>query len=299
MKVLCIHAHFDDFEFACAGLFLLWKNSAKASNSSFQGKILVCTDGAAGHHFRSREETAQLRLNEQAKAAEIGGFEWELLKDPLGNPFREGCLETNRIFLASLWKAIRDYRPDYIVCPPIPRDTRVGIHVDHLQVAEGVRRVAYLISVPHAFAPEFPDTQVKGTAVPEYISTPVILNAHDSYMGSDEDEHDLEFDISRVIDSIAEMSFCHQSQIAEWLPWVGRHAMTAPKSIEKWKHQLNQRFIQRNYQSNIESSNPMEVFTVTAWGVVPGFEKLVDDLPEFRCRSEENLKARLNSWKAS
>lgn len=295
MKILCIHAHFDDFEFACAGLFLHWKRTSATQGESAEGKILVCTDGAAGHHFRSREETSRIRQEEQAKAAEIGGFEWEILRDHDGNTFREGCIETNRVFLASLWKSIRDYQPDYIVCPPIPKDPRIGVHVDHLQVAEGVRRVAYLINVPHAFSPEFPALTENNTD-PEFIETPVILTAFDSYMGAD-DAHDLEIDISPYMDTIAEMSFCHQSQIAEWLPWVGRHSMQAPQTLAAWKTQLWDRFMERNRSAGIDSAKPREFFTVTAWGIVPDLPKLLQDLPPFDCRSESELLNRLKIWR--
>lgn len=295
MKILCIHAHFDDFEFACAGLFLHWKKTRTAAGKSTVGKILVCTDGAAGHHFRSREETFKIRQEEQAKAAAIGEFEWELLRDPDGNSFREGCIETNRVFLASLWKSIRDYKPDYIVCPPIPRDPRVGVHVDHLQVAEGVRRVAYLINVPHAFSPEFPELSENNNE-PEYIETPVIFTAYDSYMGA-EDSHDLEFDISPYMDTIAEMAFCHQSQISEWLPWVGRHSMQAPQTLDSWKSQLWDRFMDRNRSAGIVSDHPKEVISVTAWGIVPDYQRLIKDLPPFEPRAESELLNRLKIWR--
>ena len=66
MKALFVHAHFDDYEFTTAGLFERWRSERGAD---FTGKVLICTDGAAGHHFRTREETARVRWEEQLASA--------------------------------------------------------------------------------------------------------------------------------------------------------------------------------------------------------------------------------------
>jgi LmbE family N-acetylglucosaminyl deacetylase len=81
MKVLFIHAHFDDFEFTAAGTFELWR---RKFGKDFRGRVLVCTDGKAGHQFRSREETGRMRLAEQEASARIGRYEFELLRLPNG-----------------------------------------------------------------------------------------------------------------------------------------------------------------------------------------------------------------------
>src|SRR6266702_6187369 len=79
LKALCVHAHFDDFEFVAAGTFELWR---RRLGRDFKGRVIVCTDGKAGHHFRTREETGQLRLREQEASARIGGYEFELTELP-------------------------------------------------------------------------------------------------------------------------------------------------------------------------------------------------------------------------
>src|SRR6267143_1944563 len=147
MKILCIHAHFDDFEFVAAGTFELWRRKLGAS---LQARVVVCTDGKAGHQFRTREETGVLRLQEQLASAKIGKYEFEQLKLPDGQVPREACLQVSAPLLASLWNSIRAFEPDYLFCPPIAADPLTGIHVDHVAVAEAVRKVAYMINVPHA-----------------------------------------------------------------------------------------------------------------------------------------------------
>src|SRR5262245_28625390 len=175
MKALCVHAHYDDFEFVAAGLFELWRRKL---GSAFRGRILVCTDGRAGHQFRTREETGRIRLCEQEAAARLGGLEFELLKLPNGQVPREACLLLTPELMAALWKAIRDFEPDYLICPPVVSDPLAGIHNDHETVAEAVRRVAYMINVPHAYTPEYPADET--ASVP--CRVPVILNAYDPYM---------------------------------------------------------------------------------------------------------------------
>ena len=105
MKILCIHAHFDDFEFVAAGTFELWRRKL---GNDLHARVLVCTDGKAGHHFRSREETMCLRLEEQEASSRIGGYEFRVLRMPNGEVPRDGCFIVTPQLLASLWKRTQD-----------------------------------------------------------------------------------------------------------------------------------------------------------------------------------------------
>ena len=293
MKALCVHAHCDDFEFVAAGLFELWRRKLGAT---FRGRVLVCTDSKAGHHFRTRDETGQLRLREQEASVRIGGYEFELLRLPDGQPPREACLQVTPQLLAGLWKAIRDFEPDYLFCPPLPANPLAGIHNDHLTLAEAVRRVAYMINVPHAFTPEYPANETS----PVPCKTPVILNVYDGYMlGAN--SYDLAIDVEEAFQKICEMSYCHQSQIAEWLPWVGRHNMQPPKSFAEWSALLRKRFERTGRELGIRASGAMEVFTVTAWGAVPDCAQLLKDFPNILPDAShiDALKARLARWSSA
>src|SRR5947209_20268751 len=106
MKILCIHAHFDDFEFVAAGTFELWK---RKMGKELEAKVIVCTDGRAGHHFLTREETGRIRLQEQMASANIGGYEFEQLRLPDGRVPRAACLHVTPPLLAASWKAIPDF----------------------------------------------------------------------------------------------------------------------------------------------------------------------------------------------
>lgn len=292
MRLLCVHAHFDDFELSAGGLFL---TCCQRGGAEVEPKVIICTDGEAGHHRRSRHETGRMRVREQAASAEIGDYAFELLRYPSGQVPREGCLQASPACLAGLWRAIRAFEPDYLFCPPIPSDPRVGIHVDHIAVAEAIRNVAYMINVPHAFSPEFPDME-EGRAEP--CKVPTILTVYDGYsMG--EGGYDLAVDVEEVFPTVSRMAYCHQSQIAEWLPWVGRHEMEVPTDFEHWQAMLRARMCKRQRQLGIAIDRVMEVFTVTAWGRVPTVEELKRDIPGIRTEEShlDALTARLKQWR--
>jgi LmbE family N-acetylglucosaminyl deacetylase len=290
MKILSVHAHFDDYEFTAAGTFEMWKRKL---GGQLRARVIVCTDGKAGHQFRTRDETGKIRLQEQLAAAKIGSYEFEQLRYPNGEVPREACLQVTTDLLAALWKAVRDFEPDYVFCPPLPADPLAGIHVDHVAVAEAMRKVAYMINVPHAFTPEFPSDETKSKP----CKVPVILNVYDGYM-SGANSFDLVVDVEEAFPDICRMTWCHQSQIAEWLPWVGRHDMEPPKSPEDWSKILRQRFERRARVLGIQSKRAIEVFTVTAWGEVPAFKRLLSDFPNVLWDKSKltRLKKRLTRW---
>ena len=227
------------------------------------------------------------------KSAALGQYEFEQLRLPNGELPREACLQVDVPLLAALWKAIRDFEPDYLFAPPVPNDPLAGIHVDHVAVAEAVRRVAYMINVPHAFTPEYPCDDPE----PPPCKVPVILNAYDSYMFG-ENAFDLVVDVSEAFELMVEMSWCHQSQVTEWLPWVGRHDMDYPKSIDEWRVTLERRYAKRNAELGLGDQPMAEFFTVTAWGEIPTPERLKADFPNLITppEVESRLAKRLARW---
>lgn len=293
MKVLFVHAHFDDFEFTAGGTFELWRRKL---GNDLRRRVLICSDGKAGHQFRTREETGRMRLREQEESARVGGYEFQLLRLPNGDIPREACLLLTTELLAALWKAIRDFEPDYLLCPPLPADPLAGVHVDHVAIAEAVRKVAYMINVPHAFTPEFPADETHSAP----CKVPVVLNVYDPYTAG-RNAYDLAVDAEPAFALLARMSWCHQSQIAEWLPWVGRHNIQAPASLKDWEAILRNRFSRRNRQLGIQTNHILEYFNVTGWGTVPDLEQLLADLPGLareHCHLE-TLRDRLKRMQAN
>jgi len=288
MKLQCIHAHFDDFEFTCGGLFTLTKRRDGAAGS---GEVVICTDGTAGHHRRSREETGRVRLEEQLASARLGGYRCVQLRLPGGGIPRDSCLMVDVPLLASLWQSIRGFQPDYLIAPPVINDPLAGIHIDHLAVAEAVRKVAYLINVPHAYTPEYPSDEAIATP----CAVPVVLNAYDHYFKK-ANAFDLAIDIEDAFDLVCEMGWCHQSQISEWLPWVGApFARPAPATLSAWKDLVRAECLARNAAFGIASRRAFEFFSVTGWGRTPALDALVSELPGLSLQHSrlEQLRRRL------
>ncbi len=293
MKLLFVHAHYDDYEFTAAGTFERWRRQA---GESLQRKVIVCTDGRAGHHFRTREETGRIRRAEQAESARIGGYDFELLRLPNGQVPREACLQVDAPLLAALWKAIRDFEPDYLFCPPLPADPLAGVHVDHLAIAQAVREVAYMINVPHAFTPEYPADETRSMP----CKVPVIVAVYDGYMFGG-NRHDLAVNVEPAFEQICQMSWCHRSQILEWLPWVGRHHMSPPADLAEWRRTLRARFDRKNRELGLALAQAVEVFTVTGWGEIPSADQLLGDFPGLLPEAShlDALRERLNRWRGS
>src|SRR5436190_10187513 len=289
LKALCLHAHFDDYEFVAGGTFEMWRRKL---GKDFRGRVIVCTDGKAGHHFRTREETFKIRLQDQKKSAEIGHYESDVLRLPNGEVPCEVCLQITSDLLAAMWKAIRDFEPDYVFCPPLPNDSLAGIHNDHVTVAEALRRVAYMINVPHAFTPEYPADETKS----QPCKVPVIINVYDPYMFG-ANSFDLAVDVEPAFETIGDITWCHQSQICEWIPWVGRHSMEVPKSRADWAKILRSRFQRQNRDLGLETGHAVEVFRVTAWGEVASVEQLQRDFPNLLPHPNlDALRQRLKLW---
>lgn len=291
MRVLCVHAHYDDFEFVAGGTFELLRRRA---GGDFRARVVICTDGSAGHHFRTRQETARVRLEEQRASAAVGRYEFELLLKPGGQPFPEAYPGVTAELLAALWRAIREFEPDYLFCPPLPADPLAGIHPDHVTVAEAVRRIAYMINVPHAFLDEYP---VADETTSRWIKTPVILNTYDGYMAG-ANAADIIVDVEEVFDVIAEESWCHQCQINEWLPWVARHDIEPTPNLAAWKEKLRARFARQAREVGLPTNRAFEVFTPTAWGIVPTIEQVERDLPvSLDPVHRRRLAERLERWR--
>jgi hypothetical protein len=154
-----------------------------------------------------------------------------------------------------------------------------------------------MVNVPHAFTPEYPaDDETQSRP----CKTPVILNDYDGYMFGAGGGYDLAIDVEDSFDRVCRMAWCHQSQITEWLPWVGRHDMDVPRSLDEFANTLRARFRRRNRELGIASERFVEVFTVTAWGEVPTYDQVVNDFPNVipEASNLEGLKDRLDRWRA-
>ena len=73
---------------------------------------------------------------------------------------------------------------------------------------------------------------------------------------------------------------------------------TPPASLTEWQVTLRERFDRKNRELGIDSPHAMEVFRVTAWGVVPTLAQLTADFPPMFAAASNlaALEQRLRQW---
>lgn len=276
MRLLYVSPHMDDFEFTAAGTFAVLSARQRERGLPFAARLLVVTDGQAGHHELSREATGRVRWGEQLRSAREAGFPLDVVRLTLpdGSHPRDGCTLLTKDLMAAFWLAAREFGPDYIFCPPVSSDPTSGLHPDHETTGQMVRHTAYMLNVPHAFTPEYP------RAPQGRVNVPVILTAYDAYNFSPQ-SLDIAVDVSAAAGTVARMAFSHQSQVREWLPWVSAPVrMPPPADVAGMLAQLRRQWRGQNTRLRVAEplrDTPLEFFTVTSWGAVPDPARLRDD----------------------
>ena len=105
---------------------------------------------------------------------------------------------------------------------PRPND----YHPDHRYTGVLVQDAAYMVAVPNV-APETPPLK----------KNPIFLYFQDSFERPNPFRPDVAVDISSVFTQKIHAMDAHESQMYEWLPWIGNHLETVPKNKsdrEKW-----------------------------------------------------------------
>lgn len=243
-------AHQDDFEFCVGGTFALLR---KKYGDKVKIKILTLSRGASGHHLMGLEETFRRRGKEAQNSVALIGAEYECMRCLDGSHIPAQVF-VNRNVLGGLWNAIRNFKPDYIFCPPVISDPLAGIHIDHFNTACAVRMVAYQLIVPHAYPTIDGETEL-------YRKMPLIINVDDSYANTGSAH--IANDVSEVYELKKKMLLCHESQVFEWLPWSkGKNTI----SSEEFDEDLLLRHQKTNTNHGIKDDIPREFFTFTNWG---------------------------------
>ena len=209
--ILCIGAHPDDSEFRCGGTIARW--------SMMGDKIILLslTDGSSGTYTQSADEIRIRRRLEAQKAASI--INAESMNLGIIDGFLEPSLE-NRLALIHL---IRKIEPD-IILTNRPND----YHPDHRYTAQLVQDASYMLQVPNV---------ASETPVMRYV--PVIMYWGDMFMKPYEFSPKAIVPIDSVLDTKIKMLRCHESQMFEWLPWVGNLPGTLPSASAEESEKLN------------------------------------------------------------
>ena len=267
--IMFIGAHQDDAEGTAGGLFAKLRGTLDC-----RGCVTCFTDGSVGHYsaeyLKHPGRLVEARANEAAKAASVFGFSYQRLVDNEGGSFKDARLEVNWKTRGAVWKAIRDFQPDLIVTLPVndPTDP-YGMHNDHTNVGEIVKRTAYLIPAPLAFPEYCPDGFIDGLDDDHdfaYVNPPIIVTVHDPYSGKIQPDIVISLTEDELDQKVQAWS-AHISQWQQWLPWVGRYE--APGDTRSLRQSLINRSnrLAKSLPVKPKPGEVYESFTITNWAL--------------------------------
>jgi LmbE family N-acetylglucosaminyl deacetylase len=281
--IMFIAAHQDDAEGLAGGLF------AKLNRMLEPRGLVACfTDGSVGHYrvefIKDQKKLVKIRDKEASNAASIYGFEYQRLFDNEGRSFKDGRLEVNWKTRGAVWKAIRDFQPDLIVTLPVnsPSDP-YGMHNDHTNIGEIVKRTAYLIPAPLAFPEYYSKDFIEILADDdefEFVKPPIIVTVHDPYSGKIQPDIVVSLTENELNQKVQAWG-AHLSQWKEWLPWVAKYE--PPTDIESLKQSLISRSnrLAKSLPITPKPNEVYESFTITNWALrVPTLDEIKQYFPD-------------------
>jgi len=267
LRVIVIGAHPDDAEGRCGGTAALW------TEQGAEVMFVSVTNGDAGHQSQGGGALARRRAAEARRSAEILGVSWRTLD------FHDGELVPSLEARKAVIRAIRDWKAD-IVISHRPND----YHPDHRYTGQLVQDAAYMVVVPNIC----PDT-------PRLERNPVFMYSSDRFQKPNPFVADVVVDIGAVIEkkiaALAEMD----SQMFEWLPWIGGRLDEVPQGKKErlaWYRQRRLRarkgrentyyeqVAARYGKARADSVQFVEAFELCEYGRQPDREELWELFPK-------------------
>jgi len=205
LRIIMIGAHPDDCDQDGGGTAILFAKLGHAV------KFVAVTNGDAGHQSIGGGMLAKRRMEEAKEAGKRFGVEYEVLDNHDGEllPTLERRLQVIR--------EIREWNADIVIAPR-PND----YHPDHRYTGVLVQDAAYMVAVPNVAA----DT-------PPLKKNPVFLYFQDFFQRPNPFRPDVAIDISAVFTQKIHALDAHESQVYEWLPWIGGYLDKVPKEVSK------------------------------------------------------------------
>ena len=212
LRVLVFGAHPDDCDFTAGGVAALY------ARQGHQVLFISVTNGDAGHHQTGGARLAQRRRAEANAAGAAIGIRYQLLDIHDGELLP--TLENRRRII----ELIRAFRPD-LVMSPRPND----YHPDHRYTAQLIQDAAYMVMVPNV------------GAFSEHLSAnPVIVYVSDTFQKPYPFAPDLVVAIDEAVEQKVDLLHAHESQVYEWLPYVGGYLDQVPAAPEQRRAWLRQ-----------------------------------------------------------
>ncbi len=213
-RIIVIGAHPDDCDLDAGGTAIL------LANMGYAVKFVSVTNGDAGHQTEGGGALAKRRIAEAQEAGKRFGVTYDVLDNHDGE-----LLPTLEIRLQVIRK-IREWNADLVIAPR-PND----YHPDHRYTGVLVQDAAYMVAVPNVA----PDT-------PPLKKNPVFLYSQDYFQRPNPFRSDIAIDITSVFDQKIHAVSAHESQVYEWLPWIGGYYDEVPKNPEERKKWLAKRY---------------------------------------------------------
>lgn len=237
LRVLMIGAHPDDCEIDTGGLAVKYRARGDVV------KFVSATNGDAGHHQIGGGPLARRRLEETRRVAKVADIEYEVLENS------DGRLEANLATREQFIRLIREFRPDLLFT-----HRTNDYHPDHRHTGTLVQDASYLIRVPNIC----PQT-------PHLTRTPIILYMQDNFQKPTPFTPEVVVAIDDVMDAKVRMLHCHESQMYEWLPYVGGYEV--PREDAERLAWLRARYERRN---GVEDAGPVRDALIRRYGTEQG-----------------------------
>ena len=199
LRVILIGAHPDDCDNASGTAALLVQ-------AGYAVKFVSVTNGDAGHQTLKGEELAKRRYAEAQEAGRRLGVTYDVLNN------HDGQLVPSLEVRLQVIREIREWNADIVIAPR-PND----YHPDHRYTGVLVQDAAYMVAVPDIL-PE----------VPALHKNPVFLYYQDHFQRPNPFRPDIAFDITSTFDKKIHALDAHESQVYEWLPWIGHYLEEVP-----------------------------------------------------------------------
>ncbi|MEJ7736699.1 MAG: PIG-L deacetylase family protein [Chitinophagaceae bacterium] len=200
-RIIVIGAHPDDCDQDAGGTSILFASMGHAV------KFLSVTNGDAGHQSEKGTALAKRRFLEAQEAGKRFGVAYDVLDN------HDGQLLPGLAVRLQIIRKIREWNAD-IVISPRPND----YHPDHRYTGILVQDAAYMVAVPNV-APGMPPLK----------NNPLFIYFQDNFQRPNPFRPDIAIDISEVYAKKIYAMDAHQSQMYEWLPWIGHYLQEVPK----------------------------------------------------------------------
>ncbi|HET9280298.1 MAG TPA: PIG-L family deacetylase [Flavitalea sp.] len=258
VRIIMIGAHPDDCDDDGGGTAALF------AQMGYAVKFVSVTNGDAGHQLTGGAELAKRRFAEAQEAGKRLGVTYDVLDN------HDGQLMPTLEVRLQVIKKIREWNADIVIAPR-PND----YHPDHRYTGVLVQDAAYMVAVPN-IAPETPALK----------KNPVFLYFQDRFKRPNPFRPDITIDITSVFEKKIAALDAHESQMYEWLPWIGHYADKVPKGKKEritWLAETRKQAITAEVKTVLEkwygkekaaSIKNAEAFEICEYGAQPDDEMI-------------------------